>query len=83
MGKYNIVAINGFENEEDFRYVIKLLESTGWSFILPTERILNEIPWDKAYIYSSSYDPRRLYVIDADLYIENEHIINISELDKK
>ena len=84
MAKYSAVKLSGFESEEDFHYVLKLMESTGWIFLVPLGNIMEEINWENAKIFSSRTDPRRLYVTDEDSPIwEWDNEININEMDKK
>lgn len=83
MGKYKSVCVEGFESEDDFHYILKLLEKTGWTYIWPPEMLM-KVNWKKAKINSSPQDPHRLYVTDDDdmektLY---DRVINIKDFDK-
>ena len=85
MGKYKSVCVEGFESEDDFHYILKLLETTGWTYIWPPEMLMMKVNWKKVKINSSPQDPHRLYVTDGDDNVEKtlyDKVINIRDFDK-
>ena len=66
MKKYKVVGIRNFVDEDDFIYVMKLLESTGYTFLYPVDHIISKIDWRTARIFSSPTNQQQLFVVDGD-----------------
>lgn len=80
MKKYNVVSIQNFEDEDDFRYVMKLLEDCGYIFHFPINHLISKINWKTARIYSSPKDANQLYVTDTnDEMFEIDRTIDLNK----
>ena len=66
MKKYKVVSIRNFADEDDFIYIMKLLETTGYTFLYPADHIVSKIDWKTARIFSSPSDQQQLFVVDED-----------------